>query len=73
MLTKEGMNSLYPIFMDWEDQVNVKYKPKYGTPSWPVDRPKFGGSEYMKRLIDVRTIDFHIGKETDADYIHSSN
>lgn len=48
LLTKEGMESFYPIFMDWEHQNNPNYKPGYETAIWPKEgRPKMGSSYYQ--------------------------
>ena len=53
LLTKDGLNSFYPIFKDWQNQVNKNYKPAYGTLAWPVTRPKFSDPAYMDELINV--------------------
>lgn len=50
LLTKVGMESFYPIFMDWEHQNNPSYKPGYKTADWGFDRPKMG-PEYYQKLI----------------------
>ncbi|KXS95077.1 hypothetical protein AC578_9578 [Pseudocercospora eumusae] len=43
LLTKLGMESFYPIFMDWENQYTPNYKLGYGTAAWPIaNRPAFG-------------------------------
>lgn len=51
LLTKEGMESFYPIFMDWEHQNNPNYVPGYQTTAWEIKgRPKMGPS-YFERLV----------------------
>lgn len=51
LLTKEGMESFYPIFMDWEHQNDPNYKPGYETAAWKKDdRPKMG-PEYYQDLV----------------------
>ncbi|KAF7196791.1 hypothetical protein HII31_01709 [Pseudocercospora fuligena] len=50
LLTKLGMESFYPIFMDWENQYTPNYKPGYGTTAWPIaNRPAFGEA-YVQKL-----------------------
>lgn len=53
LLTRKGMSSFYPVFKDWQNQVNPKYKPEYGTALWPVTRPKFGDPQYVEDLVKV--------------------
>jgi len=53
LLTREGLESFYPIFEDWEHQVDPKYKPQYGSNAWPVDRPKFSDPSYVPKLAEV--------------------
>lgn len=60
LLTKHGLGAFYPIFEDWENQTDEKYKPAYGTPSWPIKddknnfvRPKFKDPAYLEQLVNV--------------------
>lgn len=53
LLTSTGLDSFYPIFKDWENQVNPSYKAQYGTSSWPVTRPKFSDPDYIPELVKV--------------------
>ncbi|EGP84011.1 uncharacterized protein MYCGRDRAFT_48331 [Zymoseptoria tritici IPO323] len=48
LLTKEGMESFYPIFMDWEYQNDPSYVNGYSTPVWPQpnqERPKMDSKD----------------------------
>lgn len=60
LLTKHGLSAFYTIFKDWEYQADPKYKPQFGTASWPVEdkaenwtRPKFTSPAYLKELYKV--------------------
>lgn len=51
LLTKKGMESFYPIFMDWEHQNDPNYKAGYQTEDWKIDeRPKMG-PQYHRDLV----------------------
>ncbi|KAK6386667.1 hypothetical protein LTR65_008866 [Meristemomyces frigidus] len=53
LLTAVGLDSFYPIFKDWENQVDTKYKPQYGSSAWPVRRPSFNDPSYMPKLVEA--------------------
>lgn len=50
LLTRNGLESFYCVFKDWENQMNPSYKATYGTPSWPTTRPKFWDPSYVPQL-----------------------
>lgn len=53
LLTKRGLDSFYPIFKDWENQIDLDYKPQYGSLDWPKDRPLFSDPIYKPKLVEV--------------------
>lgn len=53
LLTKHGLSSFYPIYKDWENQADKKYKPTITSRAWPLDRPSFRDPAYLQRLRQV--------------------
>ncbi|KAK5159231.1 hypothetical protein LTS14_002373 [Recurvomyces mirabilis] len=51
LLTVKGLDSFYPIFKDWENQVDPAYQAQYGSIDRSIDRPSFKDPDYMPRLI----------------------
>jgi hypothetical protein len=56
LLNNKGLGAFYPIFMDWENQGNPKYKPLYDSIVWPLEgRPTFSASgddtKYLDKLV----------------------
>ncbi|KAK3115279.1 hypothetical protein LTR53_005550 [Teratosphaeriaceae sp. CCFEE 6253] len=60
LLTSKGLDSFYPIYKDWENQVNPDYKPEYGSLDWPVDRPRFRDAGYEGKLFEAGLTRPHI-------------
>ncbi|KAI6830493.1 hypothetical protein KC340_g8027 [Hortaea werneckii] len=50
LLTRKGLDSFYPIFKDWELQLDPDYRPQYGSDAWPIDRPRFSANDYVPKL-----------------------
>ncbi|KAI7219161.1 hypothetical protein KC333_g3131 [Hortaea werneckii] len=54
LLTRKGLDSFYPIFKDWELQLDPDYRPQYGSDAWPIDRPRFSASDYVPKLKEAK-------------------
>lgn len=52
LLTRRGMDSFYPIFMDWENQVKPNYKSQWPTLPFP-NKPNIRDPSYFKRLASL--------------------
>ena len=53
LLTAKGLSCFYPVFKDWEHQVDPEYKQQYGFGEWLNTRPKFSDPSYVPKMVEV--------------------
>ncbi|KAK5132837.1 hypothetical protein LTR08_008552 [Meristemomyces frigidus] len=60
LLTPKGLDSFYPVFKDWEHQVDPSYQPECGSSAWPITRPKWSDPSYVPKLVEAGLTRPHI-------------
>ena len=53
LLTAKGLSSFYPIFKDWQHQMDPSYEPEFGSGMWSISRPKWSDPSYVPKLVEV--------------------